>query len=57
MPVLRTILPLLLILAVSMWVPEVVRGQDTLAGGPPPKSESHALKLSRHGDGRAVIVR
>ena len=45
MPLIRTIS--LLILAVSMWMPQIVPAQDTSAGSRPlPKSESHALRLS-----------
>ena len=54
---LRTISPLLLIFAASLWTPRVARAQDTLAGDlHPPKSESHALKLSLLGTGAPIVA-
>ena len=54
---LRTILPVLLIFAVSLCTPRVTRAQGTLAGElPPPKSESHALKLSLLGTGVPIVA-
>jgi hypothetical protein len=46
MPSFRTISPIPLILALSMWIPQVAPAQDTSPGSPPPKSASHALRLS-----------
>ncbi len=53
----RTISPLLLIFAVSLWAPRVTRAQGALAvDPPPPESESHALKLSLLGTGVPVVA-
>jgi len=54
---LRTISPLLLIFAASLWMPRVARAQGTLAGDLlPPKSEGHALKLSLLGTGAPIVA-
>jgi hypothetical protein len=54
---LRTIPPLLLIFAVSLWTPRMTRAQGTLAGDlPPPKSEDHALRLGVLGTGVPIVA-